>query len=75
MGVFSGFITPSPALSLLVMSGGYVPLFLVRQVFEVMKWLMNLIIGLMSQNYNIMVHHVYIKPGGVPNKLCVLLAD
>ena len=36
-----------------------------------MKWLMNL----MSQNHSILAHHVYIKPGGVPDKLCIFPAD
>ena len=43
---------------------------MVRQVFGVIKWLRNL----MSQNY-ITVHHVYKKPGGVPDKLCAFPAD
>ena len=30
---------------------------------------------LMLQNHSILVHLVYIKPGGVPDKLCVFPAD
>ena len=41
---------------------------LVGQVFVVM-------IVLMSQNHSILVHLVYIKPGGVPDRLCVFPAD
>ena len=39
----------------------------------VMKKLMNLISS--DENHIILVHIVYIKPGGVPDKLCVFPAD
>ena len=26
----------------------------------------------MSQNHSILVHHVYIKPGGVPDNACII---
>ena len=33
------------------------------------------IISSVSQNHKLSVHYVYIKPGGVPGKLCVFPAD